>query len=86
MGHDTLLSLKRLNVIQTIFGETVAFSMRTFRFTSGGSVDNEQQQTIDCNLHLEPIADITQDQAADCTCHTQDQCTSNTGFTSDKTH
>ena len=76
MGHDTLLSLKRLNVIQTIFGETVAFSMRTFRFTSGGSVDNEQQQTIDCNLHLEPIADITQDQAADCTCHTQDQCTS----------
>ena len=50
--------------------------MRTFRFTAGDAVDNEQQQTIDCNLHLEPIADITQDQAADCTCHTQDQCTS----------
>ena len=76
MGHATLLFLKRLNVIQTIFGETVAFSMRTFRFTSGGSVDNEQQQTIECNIHLEPIADITQDQAADCTCFTEDDCIS----------
>ena len=51
--------------------------MRTFRFTSVGSVNAEEQtQTIECGLHLEPIADITEDQAEDCSCYTQEECDS----------
>ena len=67
--------LKRLNVEQTVFGETIAFKMRTFRFTSGGTQSAvPQQQTIDCDLHLEPSSAIVQEQAADCTCYSQEQC------------
>ena len=67
--------LKRLNVEQTMFGETIEFKMRTFRFTSGGTQSSDpQQQTIECDLHLEPSATIVQEQAADCTCYTQEQC------------
>ena len=65
--------LKRLNVEQTLFGETIEFKMRTFRFTSDGTSSSDpQQQTIDCDLHLEPSANIVQEQAADCLCHTQE--------------
>ena len=68
---------ERLNVFQTVFGENVEFTMRTFRFTSVGSVNAEEQtQTIECNLYLEPIDDITEDQAEDCTCYTQEECES----------
>ena len=68
---------KRLNVFQTAFGENVEFSMRTFRFTSVGSVNaEEQQQTIECDLYLEPIDDITETQAEDCSCYTQEECDS----------
>ena len=49
--------------------------MRTFRFTSEGTSSSDpQQQTIDCDLHLEPSANIVQEQAADCSCHTQEDC------------
>ena len=67
--------LKRLNVEQTVFGETIEFKMRTFRFTAGGTQSsNPQQQTIECDLHLEPNSAIVQEQAADCTCYNQEQC------------
>ena len=58
-----------------MFGQTIEFKMRTFRFTSAGTSSSDpQQQTIDCDLHLEPSANIVQEQAADCTCYTQEQC------------
>ena len=64
-------------MLQTVFGVNIEFSMRTFRFTSVGSVSAEEQtQTIECDLYLEPIADISEDQAADCTCYTQEECDS----------
>ena len=67
--------LQRLNVEQTVFGETIEFKMRTFRFTSGGAQSfDPQKQTIECDLHLEPIATIVQEQAADCICYTQEEC------------
>ena len=67
--------MQRLNVEQTVFGETIEFKMRTFRFTSGGTQSSDpQQQTIECDLHLEPSATIVQEQAADCTCYNQEQC------------
>ena len=67
--------MKRLNVEQTLFGETIEFKMRTFRFGSEGTTSsNSQQQTIDCDLHLEPNDNIVQEQAADCTCYTKEDC------------
>ena len=52
--------------------------MRTFRFNIAGTDDSSvvQQQTVNCSLHLEPVANISQDQAADCSCHTADDCSS----------
>ena len=65
----------RLNVAQTEFFPNAAFSMRTFRFNIAGSQANEeQQQTLSCNLRLNPVNAITQDQAADCSCHTESEC------------
>ena len=64
---------KRLKVEQTQFGDTVGFSLRTFRFMSGEST-NEQLQTISCSLHLEPIDNITEEQAPNCTCYTEAEC------------
>ena len=64
-------------MLQTAFGENVEFSMRTFRFTSVGSVNaEEQEQTMECDLYLEPIDDISDGQAADCTCYSQEECDS----------
>ena len=69
------LSQYRLNVVQTEFGQNVSFQMRTFRFITAGSSSSEaQNQTIECNLHLDPIADVTSDQPDDCSCHTEDAC------------
>lgn len=48
--------------------------MRTFRFISGETATEAQQQTIRCDLHLEPSADIVQAQAADCSCYTEQEC------------
>ena len=47
--------------------------MRTFRFMTGETTE-EQQQTISCDLHLEASEDIQEEQAADCTCHTEQEC------------
>ena len=58
--------------MQTEFGENVSFSMRTFRFIiEGQSRTEEQEQHISCNLYLEPIAEVTATQPADCSCHTE---------------
>ena len=50
--------------------------MRAFRFSSRGSVATSQRQTIECSIHLEPIDEISREQEADCTCHTEDECKS----------
>ena len=50
----------------------MAFGMRAFRFV--GESATEQLQTISCSLHLEPIGDIQQQQASDCTCYTEEEC------------
>ena len=62
-------------MVQTDFGQNVSFEMRTFRFITAGSTETDaQQQTIACNLHLEPIADVSTSQPDDCTCFTQAAC------------
>ena len=61
---------------QTQFGGSVAFSMRTFRFKNEGAAADEQEQTITCTLRLEPSEEISQDQAPDCTCYTEEECQS----------
>ena len=53
--------------------------MRTFRFMAGDSATDEQEQTISCDLHLGPSDAIVEEQAADCTCHTEAQCDAATG-------
>ena len=54
--------------------------MRTFRFIIAGSSATEaQDQTIACNLHLEPVDDVTSTQPDDCSCHTEADCL-NQGF------
>ena len=69
------LSYQRLNVVQTEFGQNVSFEMRTFRFiTAGSSATELQNQTIACNLHLEPVDDVTSTQPDDCSCHTEADC------------
>ena len=73
--RNSLLSQYRLNVVQTEFGQNVSFQMRTFRFITAGSSSSEaQNQTIACNLHLDPIVDVTSDQPDDCSCHTEADC------------
>ena len=67
-------TLPRLNVVQTAFGKDIAFSVRTFRFTDGQSTD-DQNQTVTCEMHLEPAADVPEEQATDCTCYTAEECT-----------
>ena len=75
IGINSILSQYRLNVVQTEFGQNVSFQMRTFRFIVAGSSSSEaQDQTLACNLHLDPIADVTSDQPEDCSCHTQADC------------
>ena len=58
---------------QTLFGKNIAFSVRTFRFT-GGQSSNDQDQIIRCELHLEPVDQVVEEQAADCSCYTSDEC------------
>ena len=66
---------ERLNVTQTAFGKDIGLSLRTFRFIDGESSSSDQEQTISCELHLEPIANVPEEQAADCTCYSADECT-----------
>ena len=65
---------KRLNVVQSGFGHDVSFSMRTFRFVTGGSAAVGQEQRMHCDLHLEPIASVATEQPDNCTCHTEVEC------------
>ena len=55
--------------------------MRTFRFiTSEDSQTEAQQQTVECNLYLNPTDDLSrtiQEQAADCACYTVEDCQDN---------
>ena len=64
----------RLNVMQTVFGANIEFSMRTFLFKTNGSSAEEQQQTISCNLHLDPAADVSSTEPDDCSCYSEDEC------------
>jgi len=49
--------------------------MRTFRFiTAGSSASEAQDQTVACNLHLEPANDVTSTQPENCSCHTEADC------------
>ena len=61
-------------MLQTLFGKNIAFSFRTFRFTSGQALD-DQAQTISCEFYLEPTNNVAEEQAADCTCYSQEECT-----------
>ena len=64
-----------MNVVQTEFGQSVGFEMRTFRFiTAGSSASEAQDQTIACNLRLEPADDVTSTQPDDCPCHSEADC------------
>ena len=62
-----------LKMVQTSFGKDIEFSFRTFRFT-GGQISGDQEQTISCELHLEPAADVPHEQASGCTCHDVEDC------------
>ena len=49
--------------------------MRTFRFiTTESSATEGQEQTISCNLHLEPVNDVISTQPENCSCHTEADC------------
>ena len=76
-GDETCFDFTRLRVVQAEFGSSVAFDMRTFRFvTSSSSASEPQQQTVSCMLHLNPFDAATdENQAGDCECHTEDDCT-----------
>ena len=66
--------LIRLKVEQTLFGQTIGFQMRTFRFTTGETLTDAQEQTISCHLHLEPSESISEKQEPNCSCYTEDDC------------
>ena len=53
--------------------------MRTFRFMSGDTLTEAQQQTISCEVYLEASDGIQEEQAADCTCYTEEECTQQDG-------
>ena len=61
-------------MVQTLFGRDIAFSVRTFRFTGGNQTSGDQEQTISCELHLEPAAEVAGTQPDDCSCYTQAEC------------
>lgn len=60
-----------------IFFSIAFFEMRTFRFNTGGSSTEAQQQTVICSLHLDHVNDLIQQQANDCSCYTQTECEQN---------
>ena len=72
--------LNRLNVMQSVFGTSIEFSMRTFLFKTNGSSAEEQQQTISCNLHLDPVADVSSTEPDDCSCYTEEECSGKIGY------
>ena len=64
----------RLNVAQTEFSPNASFNMRTFRFNDGGSATEPEEQTVICTLHLDPVNEISREQASECSCYTQTEC------------
>ena len=60
-------------MVQTLFGKDIEFSVRTFRF-SGGQSSSNQEQIINCQLHLEPADNVSEGQAPDCTCYNAQEC------------
>ena len=52
-------------MVQTLFGKDIAFSVRTFRFTDGQSSTDDQNQTITCELYLEPADQVSPEQASE---------------------
>ena len=67
----------RLNVVQTEFFPNAAFDYRTFRFNYDGAEASEsQQQTIMCSLHLDPVSEVSEEQANACSCYTRNDCES----------
>ena len=61
-------------MVQTAFGKDIGLSLRTFRFTDGQSNASDQEQTISCELYLEPEANVSEEQAADCDCYNVEDC------------
>ena len=68
--------------MQTVFGTNIEFSMRTFLFKTQGSSAEEQQQTISCNLHLDPAADVSSAEPDDCSCYSAEECSGKIGYIS----
>ena len=66
--------------MQSVFGTSIEFSMRTFLFKTNGSSAEEQQQTISCNLHLDPVADVSSTEPDDCSCYTEEECSGKIGY------
>ena len=60
--------------MQSVFGASIEFSMRTFLFKTVGSSAEEQQQTLSCNLHLDPAADVSSTEPDDCSCYSEEEC------------
>ena len=66
--------------MQSEFGANIEFSMRTFLFKTNGSSAEEQQQTISCNLHLDPAADVSSTEPDDCSCYSEEECAGKIGL------
>ena len=73
-NEEVCFDSTRLNVVQTGFAPTASFTMRTFRFVTGGSATSSQHQQISCTLHLDYIDDLVEEQAQPCTCFTELEC------------
>ena len=61
-------------MVQTGFGSDIGFSMRTFWFNAQTSSSTGQDQTVECNLRLDPIASVSSTQPRACSCYTQSEC------------
>ena len=65
-------------MVQTKFGPDIGFSMRTFWFDAQTSSATGQSQTMECEIRLDPISEVSSTQPDDCTCYTCQTC-QNTG-------
>jgi len=68
LNDDICFDRIRLMVEQTLSGETIGFSMRTFRFSSEALPTDAQEQTISCDLYLEPAEGFVYQPPVDCSC------------------
>ena len=71
---ETCFDQTRLKVSQTTFAPNATWEMRTFKFNTDGGSPDKQLQTVDCLIHLDPIAELSEDQRDDCQCYTESQC------------